>query len=235
MIILVGAEKGGVGKSTLCTNLAVHLARNGVDVVVLDTDAQGTCTNFTSRRGESGISPPIHCIQRTGDVSATLRDLAARYQVVLVDAGGRDSRELRTAMAVAQLVLIPTRASQADLETMPKVNEIVGLARALNPTMEAYAVISMGPTNPVIREAQSAQELLAEFDQLKLATTVVRDRKIFRDALLSGKGVVEMDNGQAKAEIQLLAQEFFDLGEHDSHHQPGAITSAIVEPQAVPA
>jgi chromosome partitioning protein len=40
---------------------------------------------------------------------------------------------------------------------------------------------------------------------------VIRDRKVYRDALLSGKAVTELDNGQARAEIQLLAGEFFDL------------------------
>ncbi|XHO77443.1 hypothetical protein BCC0238_007037 (plasmid) [Burkholderia gladioli] len=63
----------------------------------------------------------------------------------------------------------------------------------------------------MIREVEDAKELLAEFDQLVLADSVIRDRKIYRDALLSGNGVIELSNSQAKAEIQLLVQEFFDL------------------------
>lgn len=211
MIVLVGAEKGGVGKSTLASNLAVHLAHHEVDVVLVDTDGQATCARFIERRDEAGIHPPVPCVQRTGDVASTLRDLARRYQVIVVDAGGRDSRELRTALGVANLLLTPIRASQADLETLPKVNEIVGLARGLNPELKAAAVLSMAPSNPVIREVEDARELLAEFDQLELADTVIRDRKVYRDALLGGHGVVELDNSQARAEIQLLAQEFFEL------------------------
>ena len=150
-------------------------------------------------------------IQRTGDVSHALRDLAKRYQVVIVDAGGRDSRELRTAMLVADLLLTPIRASQADLETLPAVNDLVRLAKDFNPSLAAHAVLSMAPTNPVIREIEDARQLLADFDQLPLANSIIRDRKVFRDAMLAGKGVVELDNGTARAEIQLLAQEFFDL------------------------
>lgn len=211
MIVLVGGEKGGVGKSTLASNLAIHLAHHQVDVVLVDTDGQATCARFIERRDESGIQPTVPCVQRTGDVSATLRDLARRYQVIVVDAGGRDSRELRTALAVANLLLTPIRASQADLETLPKVNELIGLARGLNPELKAAAVLSMAPSNPVIREVEDARELLAEFDQLELADTVIRDRKVYRDALLGGRGVIELDNSQARAEIQLLAQEFFEL------------------------
>jgi chromosome partitioning protein len=211
MILLVGAEKGGVGKSTIATNLAVYLAGNGVDCVIVDTDSQATCARFVERRSEANVTPQVNCIQRTGDVAATLRDLANRYQIVIADCGGRDSRELRTAASVANLLLTPIRASQADLETLPKVNEIVGLARGFNRDLAAYAVLSMAPSNPAIREVDDARELLADFDQLKLAGTVIRDRKVYRDALLAGKGVVEMDNSQARAEIQLLAQEFFDV------------------------
>jgi len=211
MILLVAAEKGGVGKSTIASNLAVYLAHGGVDVVLVDTDGQTTGARFIGRRDEAGITPAIPCVQRTGEVASTLRDLARRYQVVVVDAGGRDSREMRSAMAVANLLLVPTRASQADLETFPKMNELIGLARGLNPELKALAVLSIAPSNPVIREVEGARQLLAEFDQLELADTIIRDRKAYRDALLAGKGVTELDNSQARAEIQLLAQEFFDL------------------------
>lgn len=210
MILLVAAEKGGVGKSTIASNLAVHLAREGVDVVLLDTDTQATCARFVERRQETGALPELHCLQRTGDVAPAIRDLSTRYQVVVVDAGGRDSKELRAALSVSDLLLTPVRASQADLETLPKVNELVGLARGFNPQLQAYAVLSMAPNNPVIREVDHAREPFADFDQLRLADTVIRDRKVYRDALLAGRGVVELDNGQAKAEIQLLAQEFFE-------------------------
>lgn len=211
MILLIAAEKGGVGKSTIATNLAVHLAHGGVDVVLLDTDGQATAARFVERRDEAGITPAVPCVQRTGDVASTLRDLANRYQVVVVDAGGRDSREMRSAMAVANLLLVPTKASQADLETFSKVNELIGLARGLNPELKAVALLSIAPTNPVICEVEDARELLIEFDQLELADTIIRDRKVYRDALLVGKGVIELDNSRARAEIQLLAQEFFEL------------------------
>jgi chromosome partitioning protein len=211
MIVLVGAEKGGVGKSTIATNLAIHLARQGVDVVLVDTDAQATCARFIERRDEAGIQPVVPCVQRTGEIAPTLRDLAKRYQVIVVDAGGRDSREMRTAMAVANLLLVPTKASQADLETLPKVNELVSLARGLNPELKAVAVLSMAPSNPVIREVEDARDLLGQFDQIELTDNIIRERKVYRDALLAGRGVVELDNSRARAEIQLLAQEFFEF------------------------
>lgn len=211
MILLIAAEKGGVGKSTLATNLSVYLARQNVDVVLVDTDGQATAARFVERREEAAFLPAVPCVQRNGEVASTLRDLSHRYQVIVVDAGGRESREMRTAMTAANLLLVPTRASQADLETFPKLNQLVGMARDLNPDLKAHAVLTMAPSNPVIREVEDAREVLAQFEQIQLADTVIRDRKVYRDALLAGQGVIERDNAQAKTEIQLLADEFFDL------------------------
>ena len=50
MIICVGGTKGGTGKSTVATNLAVMLTTSGQDVLLVDADEQGTSTDFTNMR-----------------------------------------------------------------------------------------------------------------------------------------------------------------------------------------
>lgn len=220
-IILIGGEKGGTGKSTIATNLAVFLATEGIDTMLLDADPQATASKWVERRNEANEAlkkenpkakgvPEIHCTQKHGDILKTALDLSQRYEVVLIDAGGRDSKELRTGMAIAHRMYIPIRASQADLETLPKINELVSQIKAtVNPSFQAFAVLSMAPSNPMINEVQEAQELLSESSDIGLAQNVIRDRKVYRDAMLSGRGVVEMTNSTAKAEIQLLADEIF--------------------------
>ena len=205
-IVLIGGEKGGSGKSTSATNIAVCLVLEGFDVVLVDADKQGTATKFIARRNEAGY-PEVHSVQKLGDIYRAVIDLSNRYQFVIIDAGGRDSRELRTGMVAADLVYVPIKASQADLETLPVVDELLSLSRGMNPTMRARALLCMAPTNERIREVQDAQELLADFPDLPLSSCIIRERKIYRDALLLGRGVVEMKNSDARAEIQLLCQE----------------------------
>lgn len=48
---------------------------------------------------------------------------------------------------------------------------------------------------------------ICDYPQLKLLSTVIRDRKIYRDGMSEGKGVVEMNNSKAKAELQYLVKE----------------------------
>ncbi len=208
-IILLGGEKGGCGKSTVATNLAVVMAQRGADVMLLDTDPQGTSSNWVERRNgrEQADLPVVNCAQKTGEVYATLRDLASRYEVVIADAGGRDSKELRSAMVAADVLLMPLQASIADLETMNRMAQLIELAKAMNPALRVMGFVSRGPTNITGREALEAREFLGDCQGIEVLGTVVRDRKIYRDALLEGLGVTEMANSKARAEVQLLVDE----------------------------
>jgi chromosome partitioning protein len=209
MIVLFGGEKGGTGKSTLATNIAVWLAKRGKDTIIVDTDRQMTASNWVDRRNAAGGLAAVHCAEKHGNVFHALRDLAARYEEVIVDAGGRDSEELRTALVAAHVVYVPLRASQPDLETSVHMNELVALARGMNPALDARLIISMAPTNPAINEAAQARELLRELPVFGLSDTIIRERKVYRDAIADGRGVVEMDNPKASAEVEALAKEIY--------------------------
>lgn len=104
-ITVFGGEKGGTGKTTLATNIAAMLALNGKDVLLLDTDRQGTASFWATVREEEKIEPRVACVQKFGKgLPAQVRDLAERYDEIVIDAGGRDSMELRYALGVADRV-----------------------------------------------------------------------------------------------------------------------------------
>ena len=212
VILLLGGEKGGTGKSTLAVNLAVWLANRGRDVVVIDTDAQRTASHFVDRRNALPDLPRVHCAEKRGNVYDVVRDLSSRYEEVIVDAGGRDSEELRTALVATHCVYVPLKASQPDIETSVHMNQLVKLARGMNPALVARMVISMGPTHPAIHEADDAQQILGELPEMSLSTVIVRDRKIYRDAMVEGRGVVEMGNEKAIREICALGLEIYESG-----------------------
>ncbi|AHF78085.1 Putative plasmid partition protein ParA-like protein [Sodalis praecaptivus] len=207
MIILIGSQKGGCGKSTTCVNIASELVRQGKDVVLVDADRQGTSSNWISDRNNAGDLNRIHSIQKFDNIRETLLDLKARYDYVVVDTAGRDSREVRTGMTAADIILVPFRPSQPDLDTLPRMNDIITEAQDINPALRAVAMLTMAPTNPIINETAEARAYLRDYPQLKLLATVIRDRKIYRDGMSEGKGVVEMNNSKAKAELQCLVKE----------------------------
>ncbi|MBK1695433.1 cobyrinic acid ac-diamide synthase [Chromatium weissei] len=209
MILLLGGEKGGTGKSTIAVNLSVWLANAGIDVLLIDTDMQRTASHFIERRNQLGALPKVHCTEKHGNVFDSVRDLSTRYEHIIIDAGGRDSEELRTAMVASHLLYCPLKASQPDIETSVHMNELVKLARGLNPQLQARLLLSMAPTNPVIHETEQAQSVLTELPQFTLSNTIIRERKVYRDAMSDGRGVVEMNNDKATTEITALALEIY--------------------------
>ena len=210
-ILLVGGEKGGTGKTTIATNLAALRAAAGGDVVLIDTDPQGSAAFWCSVREQEGVSPRIACVRLHGrQIGRQVIDTASRYQDVIVDAGGRDSVELRAAMTVAERLLVPIQASQFDTWTLDAMAELITQASAINPGLEAMACLNRASTNPRVGEVSEARELLGEYDVLQLVGTTVHDRIAYRRAARTGMGVTELgDDDKATAEIEALHTEVY--------------------------
>lgn len=210
MILLIGGEKGGTGKSTIATNIAVNLAHQQQEVVIIDCDPQGTATKWLSRRNKLFPNlPKVFSIQKTGDIYDTSIDMSHRYKYVIIDAGGRDSEELRTAMVACNKMYIPLKASQPDIETSNHIIQLIKLAKTLNPKLLALTMISMAPTNHVLKEDQEAILLLSKLNIAKTSNVIIHERKVYRDAIADGKGVMEYNNIKAKNEIIQLLEEIF--------------------------
>ena len=200
MIVLIGGEKGGTGKTTIATNLAAVRALAGSDVLLVDTDPQGSASYWTTSRAENDIKPRVACIQKFGKgLQQELQDLANRYQDIIVDAGGRDSVELRAAMLVAHKTYVPIQASQFDIWTLTQMNDLIVTAEGFNPNLRAWVVINRGSNNPAVKEIAEAVEIMGDFEHLGVATSVVRDRIAYRKAVRDGLSVVEMKPSDAKA------------------------------------
>lgn len=207
MILLVAHQKGGVGKSTLAVNIAVEFQRLGADVILVEADPTvHTVTNWARDREDNGHQP-LQAVQKTGNLRASLVDLASKYEHVIVDAPGKDSREMRTAMTVAGVFLMPVQPSQADLDSTEGVVVTLTEAMDFNPDLKALAVINRAATNVFTKDIKDAREYLSDFPEVHTAKTVIHERKVYQNSLSQGLGVVEMKDAKAKAEVQLLTQE----------------------------
>ena len=212
MIICVGGQKGGTGKSTTAVCLAAWLAGQGRDVLLIDANAtQGTASNWAERRAANETLPKVTCIEKTGNIYETVRDLATKYEEVIIDSGGQDSKELRTALPTAHLLLTPTRPSQVDIETLVYVADLVNQAKDFNPQLKALVLITNAPPNPAIKLVDESRELLEELnDTFSVCSTVIYNRKAYIDALTAGKGAHEISNPKAAAEIESLGREIME-------------------------
>jgi len=212
-ITVFGGEKGGTGKTTLATNIAAMLALNGRDVLLLDTDRQGTASLWATVREEEGLEPRVPCVQKFGKgLPAQVRDLAERYEEVVIDAGGRDSLELRYALGVADRVYIPVQPFQFDIWTIRQMDSLVEMAKTINLELQACLVLNRVSTNPVVREDREARDFISgeNFPNLSLLEATVRDRISFRKSARDGLSVLELKTDRkAVTEIRELYEEIY--------------------------
>ena len=216
MIIAIACEKGGTGKTTLATNLAAARSKSGRDVVIVDTDPQGSASFWCGVRDEEGIKPKVYSIQKIGKgFSSQVIDMSRRYDDVIIDAGGRDSSELRESLTISKKVIIPLQASQYDIWTITRMDELVRNAKAFNPDLMASIIINRASSNPQVKEAAEAKEIINDFDDLELMDATIKDRIVYRKSASLGRGVIEMEPEDEKAVEEIHNVYSLIYGEQD--------------------
>ena len=131
---------------------------------------------------------------------------------MIVDAGGQDSEALRSAMTVATHMLLPFRPKRRDLKTLITVEQLVKLAKAVNPDLIARAIITQCPTLPSqaqrILDAKAACQSFG-LDPLQSITTT---RNVYDDADENGSSVLEVGtDAKATEEIRSIVIEFLGV------------------------
>lgn len=213
MIVLIGGEKGGTGKTTIATNLAAMRAKDGHDILLVDTDKQGSASAWSDIRDIKNTDIRVPNIQKFGsNLAADIQDLKTRYEDVIIDAGGRDSVELRAAMTIAEKMYVPVQASQFDIWTLSIINDLIAQAKGFNPSLAPKVLINRAATNPVVNEVEEAKEVFGDFENLELSLHILKERISYRKAAKNGLSVVELAKPDSKAisEITALYKEVFN-------------------------
>lgn len=209
MIITVGQNKGGVGKTTLAMNLAIELQRRGRHPVVVDADhVLRTAQIWADDRVGEGL-PPIPAYTGEGNLVKLLETLHESHDDVIVDVRGGDSAEMRTGLVSSHLVLIPTSGQQNDLDSLEPLVKTVQQARDYNPELIALVVLNRVSAQGTRYEVEDAKTYVADFPEFELSETVITASKEWSKARAEGKGVVEI-RGKRKATMQLLTTEILD-------------------------
>lgn len=211
MIITVGGEKGGSGKSCLAQNIAVYIRRElSESVLMVDCDPQRTTSSWIHDRNENDNDdlPKIKCIQLYGKVREELLSLSNHYEYMIIDCGGQDNLALRSALAVAQHVLVPIRPKRRDLKTVAHMEDIISTCKMANPHMNVAFVLTQCPSLPnMAARIQEAREVCHSYD-IPALKAVTYSRNIYDDSEEDGMSVLEREpQGKAASEIKGIFNE----------------------------
>jgi chromosome partitioning protein len=209
-IVVLTTFKGGSGKSTAAACLACHLHEAGKKVALIDADPQRSLVHW------HGLGDPPLDLAVIADasesVSRTALEQAKKNDLVVVDTAGFRNRTVIEALGVADLALVPVKASPLDIaaamETMSLIDEIAATAERGRP-LPAALVLSQVTGGSVIARHIRAQ---LELDGVHLLQTEFVNRVTYAEAALSGRIPFHVDpDGPAAREGAKFALEVLKL------------------------
>ena len=212
MVIAVAGDKGGSGKSVVAINLAAEFQRRGKNVLLVDADAQGSSQTWADVAVERGHSPPTVVSMGAGLAEPNqLPALARRFDLTVIDCPGSRNAAQRSALMVADLVLLPCTPSAMDVWSLAASIELVNKARALRPQLRAAILINRKVART--RIGDSLRDMLVECG-IPLLKTELGLRTAFAESPATGLGVTQsFAKSRAAEEIVALADEILALAD----------------------
>lgn len=194
--IAVIARKGGAGKTTVATHLALAAHLRGYATLLADIDPQRSSTAVMNARAASGPD----CVDTTGPRLAGLQRSAvgAGVEAMVIDTAAGDEQDVASSIVLADLSLLVLRPTFLDLAAAIQTVDVVRRLRK-----PAMIVLNQAPPArggieaPAVKRALKALAIL----RLPVAPTVLRARAIYQTALETGRSAEETDDRAAAGEI----------------------------------
>ena len=197
-VITIVAQKGGAGKTTVATNLAVQAVLAGRRALILDTDPQGSAVTWSDFRD----SP--HPEVRTSIPSRLAREIGSAgeegFDLVVCDTAGHTDTSMLTAARMARMVIVPCRPQAVDMATVAMTLEVCEMAQT-----PPAILFNAAPTRGH-RQIDAAKSMFASAG-IAVLPVVLRQRAAYAQAMSAGKGVREFAlGGPAALEVFVLSR-----------------------------
>ena len=203
-MIVCANSKGGVGKSTLATHLAVWLFDQGFQTALIDTDKQRSSSQWI---GEVEPKITVRVADTPEECLTSAQELIASHDFVVGDAPGGLEDLSRTLLILADLAIFPISPSILDVRSVAGATTVLRYAQGINGGKpEGRLVLNKMKTRDTI-----SHELREDAPKLGLqvAQHVIRDLQAYRDAAQQGTVVGRFGRKglQAAADMDALFTE----------------------------
>jgi chromosome partitioning protein len=200
--LAVIALKGGSGKTTVATHLALAAHLRGLDTMLVDVDPQKSAYNIMTARDAEG--PAL--VTSTGErlMAAQFAAIGLKKSLLVIDTAAGAVEAVTEAIVLADLAVLVVR---------PTLIDIAGLAPTLSIVRKlckpALAVVTQAPAKREGVESPLVRRSLRALDYMKVqvATTIVRMRTVYQVGLETGRSAEEMGDDAAAREIATLWED----------------------------
>jgi len=186
-VFVVTTQKGGAGKTTICSHLGVELSRRGYLVVLVDTDPHAGLTDWWNDRVADEPALLSVAFAELGPALELLRESGVDF--VVIDTPPQVNDRIGEIVALADLVVIPSKASRNDLRATRKTLDLV---EASQKTM----VFVLNEVRPKTRIEGEAILALAQHGKL---APVVHYRQDIVTGMIDGRTIQEISPGSTGA------------------------------------
>jgi chromosome partitioning protein len=200
-VVVFASSKGGVGKSTLAFNTAIHAARAGVGVQLADRDPQRSLMDICRRRREmpelGGDNPMLlENVSTVSEAVSLLTESGYARDYLVVDTPGSFMEIISEAVGAADVIVVPLKASPFDLLAQEAVLSAI---ETLGKTDRVVFVVNMAEArSPLVKDALDAVRSMSPNKPLTVA-----NRLDYARAAISARAAVE-GNKDAAGEIGSL-------------------------------
>lgn len=200
--IVVLNPKGGSGKTTVATNLAVHLALAGARPTLMDLDSQASSIRWISRRPEKYRH--IHGIEGFKPCTTTTRSWQMRLpqecRAVVVDTPAAiEPQDMPELTRGATTILVPVMPSEIDIHATAKCIADLLLIAKIPRSGNRIGIVA----NRVRANTRISKSLMRFLESLTIPiVATLRDTQNYVSAAKDGKGIFEMPAWQTRQDVE---------------------------------
>jgi chromosome partitioning protein len=216
MLVVVGNQKGGVGKTTIAVHLAAAWARRH-RVLLVDADPQEAATGWL---GDADTTVEVVQPKAQTTLAAFLEGQAPRYDAVIVDLPPGLDRPLRDAIRVADILVVPLSPSPVEVRSARSVLELAQILRG--PSLDVRLILTRVVAGTVL--GRTARDGLAPYG-VPIAKTILHHRIAVQEAAALSRSVFAYaPDSLAADEFTALARELGrEVFAHGIHRDEGAV------------
>jgi chromosome partitioning protein len=205
-VLGIVSPKGGSGKTTAAVHIARSIQETGDEVVILDTDPQGSAYAWSTKRESGPLVPVMHA--DTDDVSGALSDLGENPDVVVIDGAAKVERRTGRIVRVSDVAVIPVQPTPLDSWGVEQVVDAVKNST----TPAAFLVTQQKPRTNLAKEVA---EGLSEAYSVPVLDSRLSHRVTYAEPMFEGRTALDVPGAKkAKEEVRALLDELTKFIRH---------------------